>query len=42
MQAHTNADDDTRYRENSEVAEWRAKDSHSITVYVMAGRPLGS
>jgi pyruvate dehydrogenase E1 component alpha subunit len=26
MQAHTNADDDTRYRENSEVAEWRAKD----------------
>ncbi|MDQ0868293.1 2-oxoisovalerate dehydrogenase E1 component alpha subunit [Arthrobacter sp. V1I9] len=26
MQAHTNADDDTRYRENSEVTEWRAKD----------------
>lgn len=26
MQAHTNADDDTRYRESSEVAEWRAKD----------------
>ena len=26
MQAHTNADDDTRYRENSEVAEWQAKD----------------
>ncbi|MEV8082519.1 thiamine pyrophosphate-dependent dehydrogenase E1 component subunit alpha [Pseudarthrobacter oxydans] len=26
MQAHTNADDDTRYRQNSEVAEWRAKD----------------
>jgi pyruvate dehydrogenase E1 component alpha subunit len=26
MQAHTNADDDTRYRESAEVAEWRAKD----------------
>ncbi|MEJ1178647.1 MULTISPECIES: pyruvate dehydrogenase (acetyl-transferring) E1 component subunit alpha [unclassified Pseudarthrobacter] len=26
MQAHTNADDDTRYRESTEVAEWRAKD----------------
>lgn len=26
MQAHTNADDDTRYRESSEVAQWRAKD----------------
>ncbi|OUM39426.1 pyruvate dehydrogenase (acetyl-transferring) E1 component subunit alpha [Arthrobacter sedimenti] len=26
MQAHTNADDATRYREDSEVAEWQAKD----------------
>lgn len=26
MQAHTNADDATRYREDSEVAEWVAKD----------------
>ena len=26
MQAHTNADDDKRYREDSEVAEWKAKD----------------
>jgi len=26
MQAHTNADDDTRYRESEEVAAWRAKD----------------
>ncbi|GAB3618940.1 pyruvate dehydrogenase (acetyl-transferring) E1 component subunit alpha [Glutamicibacter endophyticus] len=26
MQAHTNADDDKRYREDSEVAEWVAKD----------------
>lgn len=26
MQAHTNADDDTRYRESAEVSEWRAKD----------------
>jgi pyruvate dehydrogenase E1 component alpha subunit len=26
MQAHTNADDATRYRQDSEVAEWLAKD----------------
>ena len=26
MQAHTNADDDTRYRERDEVTEWVAKD----------------
>ncbi len=26
MQAHTNADDATRYRQNGEVAEWVAKD----------------
>jgi pyruvate dehydrogenase E1 component alpha subunit len=26
MQAHTNADDATRYRQDSEVAEWQAKD----------------
>lgn len=26
MQAHTNADDDKRYREDAEVAEWVAKD----------------
>ncbi|MFC0581708.1 pyruvate dehydrogenase (acetyl-transferring) E1 component subunit alpha [Micrococcoides hystricis] len=26
MQAHTNADDDTRYRESDEVKEWEAKD----------------
>lgn len=26
MQAHTNADDDTRYRESDEVQEWLAKD----------------
>ena len=26
MQAHTNADDDTRYRDNAEVQEWVARD----------------
>jgi pyruvate dehydrogenase E1 component alpha subunit len=26
MQAHTNADDATRYREDDEVREWEAKD----------------
>ncbi|GAA1404371.1 pyruvate dehydrogenase E1 component subunit alpha [Glutamicibacter uratoxydans] len=26
MQAHTNADDDKRYREDAEVIEWKAKD----------------
>ncbi len=26
MQPHTNADDDTRYRESEEVKEWEAKD----------------
>jgi pyruvate dehydrogenase E1 component alpha subunit len=26
MQAHTNADDDTRYRENADVQEWVARD----------------
>ncbi|VXB78677.1 3-methyl-2-oxobutanoate dehydrogenase subunit alpha [Arthrobacter sp. 9AX] len=35
MQAHTNADDDTRYRESAEVAEWRAKDPvHRMRAYL--------
>ena len=35
MQAHTNADDATRYREDSEVAEWTAKDPISrMTAYL--------
>ncbi|RDV08108.1 pyruvate dehydrogenase (acetyl-transferring) E1 component subunit alpha [Arthrobacter sp. RT-1] len=35
MQAHTNADDDTRYRESAEVAEWRAKDPvHRMRTYL--------
>ncbi|OFI37298.1 pyruvate dehydrogenase (acetyl-transferring) E1 component subunit alpha [Arthrobacter sp. SW1] len=35
MQAHTNADDDTRYRDNAEVSEWKAKDPLSrMDVYL--------
>ncbi len=35
MQAHTNADDATRYREDSEVAEWQTKDPLSrMTTYL--------
>jgi 2-oxoisovalerate dehydrogenase E1 component alpha subunit len=35
MQAHTNADDATRYRQDSEVAEWLAKDPVSrMTTYL--------
>jgi 2-oxoisovalerate dehydrogenase E1 component alpha subunit len=35
MQAHTNADDATRYRQDSEVAEWLAKDPLSrMTTYL--------
>jgi 2-oxoisovalerate dehydrogenase E1 component alpha subunit len=40
MQAHTNADDDTRYRENSEVAEWRAKDPINRMRTYLTGRGL--
>lgn len=40
MQAHTNADDDTRYRENSEVAEWRAKDPVNRMRTYLTGRGL--
>ncbi|MDQ0632827.1 2-oxoisovalerate dehydrogenase E1 component alpha subunit [Arthrobacter pascens] len=40
MQAHTNADDDTRYRENSEVAEWRAKDPISRMKTYLTDRGL--
>ncbi|HEY8699621.1 MAG TPA: pyruvate dehydrogenase (acetyl-transferring) E1 component subunit alpha [Arthrobacter sp.] len=40
MQAHTNADDDTRYRENSEVTEWRAKDPISRMKTYLTDRGL--
>ena len=40
MQAHTNADDDTRYRENSEVVEWRAKDPVNRMRTYLTGRGL--
>jgi 2-oxoisovalerate dehydrogenase E1 component alpha subunit len=40
MQAHTNADDATRYREESEVAEWVAKDPISRMKAYLTGRGL--
>lgn len=40
MQAHTNADDATRYREDSEVAEWRAKDPISRMTAYLTSRGL--
>src|SRR6478609_2978860 len=40
MQAHTNADDATRYRQDSEVAEWVAKDPISRMTSYLAGRGL--
>ena len=40
MQAHTNADDDTRYRESAEVAEWRAKDPINRMRTYLTGRGL--
>lgn len=40
MQAHTNADDATRYREESEVAEWLAKDPISRMKVYLTGRGL--
>jgi len=40
MQAHTNADDATRYREDSEVAEWLAKDPISRMRTYLTGRGL--
>ncbi|MCA4133057.1 pyruvate dehydrogenase (acetyl-transferring) E1 component subunit alpha [Arthrobacter sp. M4] len=40
MQAHTNADDATRYRAESEVAEWMAKDPISRLKTYLQGRGL--
>lgn len=40
MQAHTNADDATRYRQDSEVAEWTAKDPISRMTSYLTGRGL--
>ena len=40
MQAHTNADDATRYRQDSEVAEWVAKDPLSRMKTYLTGRGL--
>ncbi|MHC6594265.1 thiamine pyrophosphate-dependent dehydrogenase E1 component subunit alpha [Arthrobacter sp. C152] len=40
MQAHTNADDDTRYRESAEVAKWRAKDPVNRMRTYLTGRGL--
>jgi 2-oxoisovalerate dehydrogenase E1 component alpha subunit len=40
MQAHTNADDATRYREDSEVAEWVAKDPLSRMKTYLTDRGL--
>lgn len=40
MQAHTNADDATRYRPESEVAEWTAKDPISRMTTYLKGRGL--
>ncbi len=40
MQAHTNADDATRYREDSEVAEWLAKDPISRMRIYLTDREL--
>src|SRR6478609_8445131 len=40
MQAHTNADDATRYRQDSEVAEWVSKDPVSRMKTYLTGRGL--
>ena len=40
MQAHTNADDATRYRQDSEVAEWLAKDPLSRMKTYLTDRGL--
>jgi 2-oxoisovalerate dehydrogenase E1 component alpha subunit len=40
MQAHTNADDATRYRQDSEVAEWAAKDPLSRVKTYLTDRGL--
>lgn len=40
MQAHTNADDATRYRQDSEVAEWMAKDPVSRMKTYLTDRGL--
>jgi pyruvate dehydrogenase E1 component alpha subunit len=40
MQAHTNADDATRYRQDSEVAEWVAKDPLSRMQTYLTDRGL--
>lgn len=40
MQAHTNADDATRYRQDSEVAEWMAKDPISRMKTYLTDRGL--
>jgi pyruvate dehydrogenase E1 component alpha subunit len=40
MQAHTNADDATRYRPDSEVAEWLAKDPISRMKTYLTDRGL--
>ncbi|MBT8159255.1 MULTISPECIES: thiamine pyrophosphate-dependent dehydrogenase E1 component subunit alpha [Arthrobacter] len=40
MQAHTNADDATRYREDSEVAAWMAKDPITRMTAYLGGRGL--
>lgn len=40
MQAHTNADDATRYRADSEVAEWLAKDPLTRMRTYLTGRGL--
>src|SRR6478752_104777 len=40
MQAHTNADDATRYRQDSEVAEWLAKDPLSRMQTYLTDRGL--
>jgi pyruvate dehydrogenase E1 component alpha subunit len=40
MDAHTNADDATRYREDSEVAAWRAHDPIALLERELTGRGL--
>jgi pyruvate dehydrogenase E1 component alpha subunit len=40
MQAHTNADDATRYRQDSEVARWAARDPLTRMQAYLTGRGL--
>jgi pyruvate dehydrogenase E1 component alpha subunit len=40
MQAHTNADDATRYRQDSEVAQWVARDPLTRMKTYLTGRGL--